>query len=362
MRDDAGGHRVDLGTIEGFFGRPYSWAERTDLMRFLAPHGYGFYLYAPKADPYLRRAWREPHPAEETTALTAFGAACHAAGVAFGVGLSPFELHFDFTADARTALTHKLAALGAAGCEWLAILFDDMRGSLPDLARRQAEIVDFVAGRTRAARIVVCPSYYTDDPTLDRVFGPRPPNYLQDLAAALDPAIDLMWTGEEVCALEYSTAHLDRVAEEIGRKPFIWDNYPVNDGPRMSRHLHLRAVTGRPAAMAAHVGGHAVNPASQPTLSRIPMLTLAASYQKGSAYAYGEAFREAATTVCGPELARHIADDLLTFQDAGLDSLSEARRGRLRDLYMLFDHPAAREIVAWLDGAYAVTGEGLRTQ
>ena len=51
---------LTLGTIEGFFGRPYSWAERTDLMRFLAPHGYGFYLYAPKADrlpaPPLARA------------------------------------------------------------------------------------------------------------------------------------------------------------------------------------------------------------------------------------------------------------------------------------------------------------------
>ena len=87
-----------LGTVEGFFGRPYSWAERTALMRFLAPHGYGFYLYAPKADAYLRRRWREPHPAEEMAALSVFAADCRAAGVAFGVGLSPFELHFDFTA------------------------------------------------------------------------------------------------------------------------------------------------------------------------------------------------------------------------------------------------------------------------
>jgi hyaluronoglucosaminidase len=105
-----------------------------------------------------------------------------------------------------------------------------------------------------------------------------------------------------------------------------------------------------------------VNPASQPTLSRIPMQTLAASYQQGSAYAYGAAFQQAALNVCGAELARHIVDDLLIFQDGGLDSLSEGRRGRLRDLYGAFDHPAAREIVGWLDGAYAITGEALRTQ
>lgn len=353
---------MDLGTIEGFFGRPYSWAERTDLMRFLKPHGYGFYIYAPKADLHLRRAWREPHPVAETSALTAFAADCRAAGVTFGVGLSPFELHFDFTPEARTALTHKLAGLAAMGCEWLAILFDDMRGNLPDLARRQAEIVDFAAERTRASRILVCPSYYTDDPVLDRVFGQRPANYLSDLGAALDPAIDVMWTGEEVCSREYSNAHLDRVAEALGRKPFIWDNYPVNDGPRMSRHLHLRAFTGRPSSMADHIAGHGVNPASQPTLSRIPLLSLAASYAGGAAYAYGQAFREAARAVCGEELARHIADDLPTFQDAGLDGLTDARRRRLRDLYALFDHPAAREIVSWLDGDYAITSEAARTQ
>ena len=351
-----------LGTIEGFFGRPYSWAERAGLMQTLAPHGYGFYLYAPKADAYLRRRWREPHPADEQAALTAFGGACRAAGVAFGVGLSPFELHFDFTAEAKAALTDKLAALDAAGCQWLAILFDDMKGDLADLARRQAEIVAFAAARTRAERLIVCPSYYSDDPVLDRAFGPRPANYLRHLGAALDPAIDLMWTGEEVCSREISPGHLARVEGEMARKPFLWDNYPVNDGPRMSRHLHLRAFTGRPAANAAHLAAHAVNPASQAALSAIPMLTLAASYALGEAYAYGAALREAAETLCGAELAQRLVADLLTLDDTGLDGLADERRARLGARYAAFDHPAAREVVGWLDGAYAVTGEELQTQ
>jgi len=353
---------MDLGTIEGFFGRPYSWAERADLMKVLKPHGYDFYLYAPKADPYLRRRWREPHPEAELVALTAFAADCRATGVRFGVGLSPFELHFDFTADAKADLTDKLAALDAAGCEWLAILFDDMKGDLSDLARRQAEIVAFAAERTAARRLIVCPSYYTDDPVLDRVFGPRPAGYLRDLGAALDPAIDIMWTGEEVCSLEISPGHLARVTEELGRKPFLWDNYPVNDGPRMSRYLHLRAFTGRPAANAGHLRGHAVNPASQPTLSAIPMLSLAASYAQGQDYAYGEAFQAAARQVCGEALAARLTADLLTLQDGGLDEISDERRARLQDRYAAFDHPAAREVVAWLEGAYAITGEELQTQ
>jgi hypothetical protein len=353
---------VDLGTVEGFFGPPWSWAEREAVMRRLAPHGYGFHLYAPKADRYLRRAWRELHPPAEQAAMARFAAACREAGVRFGVGFSPFEVHFGFDAEAKAAMADKLAALDLAGLDILAIFFDDMRGDLDDLARRQAEIVDFAAGRTKAAQIIVCPSYYSDDPVLDRVFGQRPAGYLRDLGAALDRTVGMMWTGEEVCSREYALAHLERVAEEMGRKPFLWDNYPVNDGARMSQHLHLRAVTGRPAAIADHIAGHAVNPASQATLSCIPMLTLAWSYARGARYAYGAAFREAAAAVVGEAVADLLVRHLLLLDDAGLDRLSKDEKGRLRERYAAIDHPAAAEVVRWLDGGYAMTGEELQTQ
>lgn len=351
-----------LGVVEGFFGRPYSWEERQGLMRALAPFGYEFYLYAPKADAYLRRRWREPHPPEDMQALAAFGSACRKAGVKFGVGLTPFELHFTLDAAGRSALKTKLDHLAGVGCDWIAILFDDMRGDLPDLAQRQAEIVHMARERISGSRLLVCPSYYTNDPVLDRVFGRRPQRYLENLGEALPPPIDILWTGEEVCSREYSPSSLDAVASAIQRKPFLWDNYPVNDGPRMSNHLHLRGFTGRPAAIRDHIAGHAVNPASQATLTRIPMLTLVAAYAKGESYAYGAAFWDAAKVVCGDTLAAMLQDDLLTLVDEGLDRLSSRRKTRLRSRYADSTHPAAKEIVAWIDGVYAVTGEALQTQ
>lgn len=352
---------VELGIIEGFFGRPYGWDERTELMRRLAPHGYGFYLYAPKADGYLRRRWREAHPEAEMEALAAFAVDCRSAGVRFGVGLSPYELHLDFDGPWRETLAAKIAGFDAMGVQDLAILFDDMRGDLPELARRQIEIVEFAASKTAAGRVIVCPSYYSDEPVLDRVFGARPTNYLADLGRGLDPAIEIMWTGEEVCAREFSPGHLDRVASEIRRKPFLWDNYPVNDGPRMSQHLHLRGFTGRPASIGPHISAHGVNTASQATLSAIPSLTLAESYERGEAYEYAGAFRRAAIEVLGASLADRIERDLGWLQDAGLDRLGE-RKPAFRERYAAIDHPAAREIVAWLDGAYAITGEEVQTQ
>jgi hyaluronoglucosaminidase len=197
---------------------------------------------------------------------------------------------------------------------------------------------------------------------LDRVFGQRPENYLADLGAGLDSAIQVMWTGEEVCSREYSPGHLARVAETLKRKPFLWDNYPVNDGPRMSRHLHLRAFTGRPAAMGDHLAAHAINTASQPVLSRIPALTLAESYRTGEAYEYAAAFRRAAAEVLGPDLAKAVENNLGSLQDVGLDGLPAERLAALQARFAAFDHPAAREILAWLDGAYAITGEAVMTQ
>ncbi len=353
---------VELGIIEGFFGRPYSWDERADMVRALAPHGYGFYLYAPKADGYLRRRWREPYPNADVKALSAFATICRSTGVRFGVGLSPYELFLGFDAAAKDALAAKLAQLDALGLVDLGVFFDDMKGDLPELAERQIEIVHWIAERTAADRVIVCPSYYSSDPVLDRVFGQRPANYLEDLGKGLNSDIRVMWTGEEVCSREFSPGHLAQVAGQLRRKPFLWDNYPVNDGPRMSQHLHLRAFTGRPAAIGAEISAHGVNPASQAVLSRIPAITLAESYAKGLNYQYLAAFRRAAESVVGADLADAIERTLLLLEDTGLGGLDTARKDRLRIRFAAFDHPAAREILAWLDGDFVIGADELQTQ
>jgi hyaluronoglucosaminidase len=45
------------GIIEGFFGRPWSWQTRQTYASFLKQNNYQYYIYAPKADRYLRRQW-----------------------------------------------------------------------------------------------------------------------------------------------------------------------------------------------------------------------------------------------------------------------------------------------------------------
>jgi len=353
---------LELGLIEGFFGAPWPWDARARTIAFLAPHGYRFFIYAPKGDPYLRRRWREPHPLDWAARLVDLALHCRSLGVRFGVGLSPYELHAQFDEAGRKALAQKLELLGELGVFDLAVLFDDMRGDVPELAARQVEIMHWIAAHARHQRLLMCPTYYSDDPVLDRAFGRRPQRYLENLGRTLDPSIAVLWTGEEVCSRAISVGHVRRVAEQLGRKPFLWDNYPVNDGPRMSGYLHLRGFTGRSATLAPYITAHGINPMLQPTLTCIPALTLAESYRLHDDYEYGAALHRATALVLGDELGAKVCEDLLTLNDVGLERLTNEMRQELQQRYGELAHPAAKEITAWLAGVYGATDELVRTQ
>lgn len=345
-----------LGIIEGYYGRPWSWDMREAQARFFAQRGYSSYIYAPKADKRLRKQWREDHPQDEADRLSRMAKLCAELGMGFGVGLSPYEAYRDFGEETQSALARKVQFFDALGCTELALLFDDMKGDQPDLADVQVRMAHFVAEHSRAKRLIVCPTVYTDDAMLQRAYGPFPPDYLEALGAGLDPSFEIYWTGEEVCSREYSPGHLARVTEQLRRRPTLWDNYPVNDGVGMSPFVYLRAFTGRPSSIGPHLASHMVNPCLQPVLFRIPALTLVESYERGEAYEYMRAWMRAADEVAGPDVAALLLRHYRLFHDQGLGRIDE-QAPKLRERYAAYDVPAARDVVAWLDGYWTVTRE-----
>ncbi len=90
-------------------------------------------------------------------------------------------------------------------------------------------------------------------------------------------------------------------------------------------------------------------------------ITLSDSYRQGESYQYSDSFRQACNEVLGESLGTMVRDDLLTLQDIGLDRLGE-KETTLRERYSSVDHEGAREIIAWLDGAYRITDEIVQTQ
>lgn len=361
-----------LGVIEGFFGRSWPFIERQNYAKFLKENGYQFYIYAPKGDPYLRKSWQEDWPSETADQLKELVKQYQRCGLDFGVGLSPFEIYKNYDAEAQQNLKNKVSRLNQLGVDILCLLFDDMRGDQPDLAQTQISVTRDVLAQTTAKKVIMCPTYYSFAPKLETVFGKMPENYFQDLGNGLPSEVDIFWTGPEICSQEYPESHLEEVIKLLGRKPFIWDNYPVNDGADISRFLFLKAFENRPHTLAQLTSGHATNPMNQPWLSRIPLYSLPYSYSQGKNYNPQTVFLNALQQLCGnvtsnvsskdisnennnakKNLAQQITNDIESFQTLGLDKLDQSKRQQLVQQYQQFDSPYAEEIIDWLNEKYA---------
>ena len=159
------------GVIEGFYGRTWSHRTRLAYADYLQRAGLNTFIYCPKGDPYLRRRWQQDWPRPQWQELVQLSSHYRARGLYWGVGLSPFELYRDYGERQRAQLERKVARLGELEAPLLAILFDDMPGDLDALASRQAEIVADVCQWLPQTRILVCPTYYSFDPVLEKHFG-----------------------------------------------------------------------------------------------------------------------------------------------------------------------------------------------
>lgn len=349
-----------IGVIEGFYGKPWTQADRFDLLDFSQDHSLDFYIYAPKADAFLRRRWREPYPRENEEILREISDRALAAQVEFGIGFSPYEIYREWNSEARRILAERLRLFRDLKIKKLGLFFDDMKGDQAKLADLQAEVAHFTAEYLPDAQIILCPTYYSDDPVLDRMFGDRPALYLETLGRKLHPGIEVIWTGPKICSKEYPAAHLTQVSSALGRKLWLWDNYPVNDGPRMCPFLHLRPFTGRAGAIAPFVSAHGINPMNQASLSRIPILTeleARTAVLRGELYDAESAWLRAAQEVTGDAaFVEQLRSDLPQFLDLGWKEIGSEGRANISKIYGRFEKsPAREEILGWARGDSQVT-------
>lgn len=342
-----------LGIIEGFFGRSWSWADRESYAKFLAPNGFNFYIYAPKDDIYLRKHWQQDWPGETKQQLSRLRNVYREAQIDFGIGLSPHEIYLDRSPERYAQLITRVKQINDLSPDILCLLFDDMRGDIPNLANLQIDCMHRVAEVSTAKRIIFCPTYYSFDPVLEKVFGKMPDNYWQDLNKNLDKNIDIFWTGEKVCSAEYPVNHLNSVEALLGRKPFLWDNYPVNDSAAKSNILQLRPVNQSHSQIQQNVSGHALNPMNQAWLSQIPLASLTRAYREKNNYAPAKTFTEVADALCGENLAQTLLQDLSLLQDKGLAKMSVEEKAELLKRYSAFpQNPFCAEMIDWLNGGY----------
>jgi len=267
---------VLLGVVEGFYGPPWGWVERLSFVEFLGRVGLNAYIYGPKWDPYHREWWRAPYDQYFTDRLSMLVEAGVKYGVEVVFAVSP-GLDVDYSSeDDSLALVRKLSRVMELGVNSVAVFLDDippvLRGrGFKTLAEAQASLANRVLRELRPRSLILCPTYY---------YGIRE-DYLRELGSKLDPEVHVMWTGMWVASHRISEEDLTRVAEVLGRKPFIWDNYPVNDYFTVNglTRLHIGPVKGRARGLTRYVSGYVANLANQPELSKVPIYMVAEALQ-----------------------------------------------------------------------------------
>jgi len=341
-----------IGVVEGFFGPEWSWKSRHQFCESLRAYGGEFYLYAPKRDRCLRRNWKEHHAVEVWGKIKNLSTTCRRNEVAFGMGLSPFEIHADWNQNTKTLLRDKIERVHELDIKFLGLLLDDMRGA-SDLADRQVEIVEYVRSMT-STPIVFCPIYYSDDPLLDKVFGQRPDDYLEKIGN-LSNDIHIFWTGSHVIPRSISDAELDAIARILKRKPFIWDNYFANDGPRQCKFLKLKPLEGRTRNALQKSIGWAFNLMNQPSLSEILLAASIDVLWKGANPT--DSFHRVATRLAGPQFELALKKHEQALVELGLDKIGEDGK---KEIFASLDGGRfSQEISDWLNGKYVVGEECL---
>lgn len=255
------------GVIEGFYGRPWSPEQRHLLFGWLQQAGLNTYFYAPKDDLKHRALWRAPYEAAETDALTALIADCHAHGLRFFYGLAPgLDIQFTNPTD-QQALQDKLTAMARLGVDGLALLFDDIPGTLtpadaalyPTPAAAQADLANSILGvvirQHPNLRLLFCPTVYCGRMAEPDVTGNA---CLQELGRRLDPPIGILWTGPHIISESIPPESIAEVTAVLRRPPVIWDNLLANDYDH--RQLFLGPFSGRDPVLRERVAGILLNP------------------------------------------------------------------------------------------------------
>src|SRR3954451_7170172 len=148
------------GVIEGYYGPPWTTAERFDLLHFLGTHGFNTYIYAPKSDPLHREAWREPYSAAALEEFQSLIGEAQAAGVDFVFAISPgLSLKYADGSE-MDLLWQKIATFAEMGVRTFGLFLDDIPADLvhaidrehySGLAAAQADFLGRLHGRMIAA-------------------------------------------------------------------------------------------------------------------------------------------------------------------------------------------------------------------
>ncbi|WP_115554804.1 beta-N-acetylhexosaminidase family protein [Xanthomonas arboricola] len=312
------------GTIEGFYGAPWSMADRSKHLDFLARTKANTYIYSPKDDPYARDRWRDPYPKATLKALGTLVATAKRNHVDFVYAISPGpSVCFSDPADAK-ALLRKFDAFRALGVRSFYVALDDIEYTKWNCERDKTTFgesgaqaagiaqshllnlvqADLVARHDAASELIMVPTEY---------FDAKESPYKEALRKHLDPKVVVQWTGTDVVPPAISIPDARAATKAFGRKTLLWDNYPVNDFETSAGRLLMAPYARREAGLSAELSGIVSNPMNQEVPSRVAVMGLTAFAWNDKGYDAQRTWHAAARDLAGGDA--RVTAALLTFFD-----------------------------------------------
>lgn len=298
------------GSIEGFYGPPWTTADRLRQLAFLGEVKANTYVYSAKDDTYLRARWRDPYPAAELATLGQLVSAAAAHHVEFTYALSPgVSVCFSSPADVA-AVEAKFQAVYDLGVRSFSMPFDDISYTKWNCAEDQAAFGapgQAAAGTAQVSLLNTITSQFVRTHDGVRPLQTVPTEYsdLKDspykteLREHLDPSVVVQWTGTDVVPPSVTTDEAAQVSAVYGRKVFLWDNYPVNDYEQSAGRLLLAPYAQREAGLSRYLNGIVANPMNQEAASEVAEFGAADFAWNDAGYAPARSWPQALARLAG---------------------------------------------------------------
>ena len=268
------------GTVEGFYGTPWSHKARLSQIEFYGRNKMNVYIYGPKDDPYHRNHWRVPYPDEEARRIQELNEHAKQCGVNFYWAIHP-GVDIKWNDADRDALMAKLEKMYQLGIRSFAVFFDDIwgEGAKADKQAALLNYVDdyFIKSHKDVKPLIMCPTEY------NRSWANDAGGYLRTLGTKMNKDIQIMWTGNSVvhCIDKES---MEWINQRIDRKAYIWWNFPVSDFVR--DHILLGPAYGNGLDIANDMSGFVSNPMEHAEASKISLYGIADYTWNMKAYDY----------------------------------------------------------------------------
>ena len=254
------------GYIEGYYGRLFSQEDRTRVIDHMGKLNMDFYLYGPKEDSFHRVNWEKPYPDLEIKTLKSFIRDSKKNSVRPVFAISPGMKITKFSNKYIQSLTKKILQAQKIGFKDFAILFDDIdQARNAELAETHLKIIQHVSSVKNINKnpLMICPTVYCKSFARGEI---KDNEYLQVLAANIDPNINILWTGDEVVSKSISLKNLKDLKSLFKNPIIIWDNFYAND--YCPTRFFIGPYTGR-ASLDKVVEGIGINPTGMPITDSI---------------------------------------------------------------------------------------------